>query len=522
MKVTKDEKIKLIAWTIILIGAHLYPVFKISYFKSWGMPQIIYALLLFLWSSSLNMRIVGKRTKRLFFQLALFMFILILVQMIKYNFCRKPIYCRYLWYAYYFPIISVPLTCFRIVCSIGEPEEGRNLKKSHLLWIPCILLVLFVLTNDLHEKVFYFKNGLDDYNNYGHNYGFYIILAWALVFILASFLQIIFKCPIKIKKTYFIYPFIPIVIYIIYLVIYNRYHFLFNDIPVKIHFQQAMLLTLILFWEACIKLGIIRTNKKHKDYLDNTGLDFTIIDNKGSIIFSDNDLDPDLFSFKSGEYINETSIIRKDDLRAGQIVWIEDVSDLVAAKKELEKLKAELKKEEDILRSENEVKEIQARNETKNYIYDKIYLSLSKERDEILNIIRKNDTDWDDIRFIALKGTYIKRWSNLKIIAEDLKNKGFDTVSIQELYYAIKESLNQLDFYGMKYEISGFEESFVISSDKLLKLYKDFEDRLEKILAENTLLKEKKDGSEENDLILVSLSKNGNDTTLKLKGVRNA
>ena len=509
MKVTKDEKIKLIAWTIILMWAHLYPVFKISYFKSWGMPQIIYALLLFLWSSSLNMRVVGKRTKRLFFQLAFFMFILILVQIIKYNFCRKPVYCRYLWYAYYFPIISVPLTSFRIVCSIGEPEEGKNHKKSHLLWIPCLMLFLFVLTNDLHEKVFCFKNGLDDYNNYGHNYGFYIIFAWALFFILASFILTIFKCPIKIKKYNFSYPFIPIVIYLIYLVIYNRYHFLFDDIPVKIHFQQAMLLTLILFWEACIKLGIIRTNKKHKDYLDNTGLDFTIIDKKGSIIFSDNGLDPDLIKLGSGDYINETTILRINELRAGQIVWIEDVSSLVAAKKELEKLTTELKKEEELLRSENEVKEIKARNETKNYIYDKIYLSLSKERDDILNILREKEPDRDAIKYIALKGTFIKRWSNLKIIEEDLKNKGFDTVSIQELFYALKESLDQLDFYNIKHDISGFEEGYLIKFEKLLDIYRGFEERLEKLI----------DG---NDHISVSLCKTGEDTCLKVKGGEDA
>ena len=163
MKFTKNEKIKLIVWTIVLFWAHLLPLFRISYFKSWGMPQTIYALLLFFWGSSLGMRIVGKKTKRLFYQLSIFMFILILVQMIKYNFCRRPIYCRLLWYAYYLPIVSVPLTCFRIVCSIGEPEEGKNIKKSHLLWIPCMILILIVMTNDLHQKVFYFKNGLADY-----------------------------------------------------------------------------------------------------------------------------------------------------------------------------------------------------------------------------------------------------------------------------------------------------------------------------------------------------------------------
>ncbi len=505
MKFTKNEKIKLIVWTIVLFWAHLHPLFKISYFKSWGMPQTIYALLLFFWGSSLGMRIVGKKTKRLFYQLSIFMFILILVQMIKYNFCRRPIYCRLLWYAYYLPIISVPLTCFRIVCSIGEPEEGKNIKKSHLLWIPCMIFILIVMTNDLHQKVFYFKNGLADYNNYGHSFIYYIIIAWALIFTLASFFLIIFKCPIDIKKSFFIYPFIPILIYLIYMLVDNRFHSFFEAYPVKLHFQQAMLLTLILFWEACIKLGIIRSNKKHKDYLEMTGLDFTIIDKRGKIIYSDNVFREDLVGLKSGEYVDETKIIRKNHLRVGEIVWVEDISSLVSAKKKLESIKAELKKEEEILRSENEVKEIKARNETKNYIYDKIYLSLSKERDDILNIIKNKEMDRESIRYIALKGTYIKRWSNLKIIAENLKNKGFDTISIQELYYAIKESLAQLDFYNIKYEISGFEDSFLIKFDDLLDIYKDFEDQLERLIKGNTF-------------ISVVLSTTDDETKLILKG----
>ena len=482
MSLTKNEKMKLIIWTLVLLAAHLYPGIELTKYRSWGMPQIFYILLLFLWSASLNMRLVGKKTKRLFFQLTLFMVILMLVQMIKYNFCRKPVYCRYLWYTYYLPIVSVPITCFRIVCSIGEPEEERKNKKSHLLWIPSAIFILIVLTNDFHQKVFYFKNGLLDFNNYDHKLFYYIILIWAFFFIFATFIMIIFKCPIKIKKTSFILPFMPIVLYFIYMVFYNKYHIMFDELPIKIHFQQAMLLTLILFWEACIKLGIIRTNKKHKDYLEVTGLDFTIIDKKGSIIFTDNGLDEELIRLRSGEYVNETKIIRKNYLKAGQIVWLEDVSSLVEAKKELEKIKVELKKEEEILRSENEVKEIKARNETKNYIYDKIYLSLSKERDDILNILHNKDLDRESIKYIALKGTYIKRWSNLKIIAEDLKNKGFDTVSIQELYYAIKESLDQLDFYDISYEISGFEDPYLIKFDELLEIYKDFEKKLDGLL----------------------------------------
>ena len=230
---------------------------------------------------------------------------------------------------------------------------------------------------------------------------------------------------------------------------------------------------------------------------------------KGSIIFSDNGLDPDLIKLGSGDYINETTILRINELRAGQIVWIEDVSSLVAAKKELEKLTTELKKEEELLRSENEVKEIKARNETKNYIYDKIYLSLSKERDDILNILREKEPDRDAIKYIALKGTFIKRWSNLKIIEEDLKNKGFDTVSIQELFYALKESLDQLDFYNIKHDISGFEEGYLIKFEKLLDIYRGFEERLEKLI----------DG---NDHISVSLCKTGEDTCLKVKGGEDA
>ena len=78
------------------------------------------------------------------------------IRTVKFFFAATPAAIRYLWYGYYFPMLFIPLLCVFVALSLGRPENYRLPKWTSLFYIPATLLLLLVLTNNLHQLVFVF------------------------------------------------------------------------------------------------------------------------------------------------------------------------------------------------------------------------------------------------------------------------------------------------------------------------------------------------------------------------------
>ena len=117
--------------------------------------QIISVDVLIAWCVSIRNRILNKQIRRYLILVGILMIFWLTIRIIKWRFLSvtDPM-GRYLWYAYYIPMIMIPLFGVFIVQYAGKREDYVIPKKFNLLFIPSFALLVFIFTNDIHRCVF--------------------------------------------------------------------------------------------------------------------------------------------------------------------------------------------------------------------------------------------------------------------------------------------------------------------------------------------------------------------------------
>lgn len=111
----------------------------------------------------------------------------LLLKLVKYHVFYNDIVERYLWYSYYIPQCIAPVVLFLTVLGMGNKINKKVAKLWNLLYIPAILLIFMAFTNDMHQHVFYFDEGLDKANDvYTWKWGYYLIFTWKAVLYLTN------------------------------------------------------------------------------------------------------------------------------------------------------------------------------------------------------------------------------------------------------------------------------------------------------------------------------------------------
>lgn len=112
----------------------------------------IYISMLSVWSMSIWRRVMHIHIRGYLLGVAGLMLFWIFVRTLRdphFNYI-DPVN-RWLWYCYYISLILIPLLSFFASLCLGKPENWRPSRKFHLLFIPAAVLILGILTNDLHR-----------------------------------------------------------------------------------------------------------------------------------------------------------------------------------------------------------------------------------------------------------------------------------------------------------------------------------------------------------------------------------
>ena len=117
----------------------------------------IYLLLFSVWCYSLWARIVQVQVRHYMLAISALMVLWILLRSIKFSIDNTDAE-RLLWYFYYFPMLFIPMLSVFVSQSLGKGEDFRLPRWTKLLYLPTLLLLLLVLTNDLHQQVFSFPS----------------------------------------------------------------------------------------------------------------------------------------------------------------------------------------------------------------------------------------------------------------------------------------------------------------------------------------------------------------------------
>lgn len=407
----------------------------------------IYIGIISAWYISLKMRIVEKRIQRHLCAVALLMIFWMVVRTIKFGSTNNTIQ-RYLWYFYYLPMLFIPLEAFIISMSLGNKKQPGWIK---YLFVLANILLLLVLTNDIHQRVFIFKDSLLSTKDYTYGIGYYIVALWMITFAGISLFIMVSKC--RLKDSWIYLPLFPFVISILYAIGYAKevpfVRVLLSDLTV------AQCLFFMSMFESCIQSGLIQSNVGYRELFEATTMKAELFNKDFKLLYSSIDnpvTDTNILkkALKEATLLDENTLIKGHDIKHGYIFWQEDISKLVSINKELELTQAELIDTGDVLKVSHEQQERYLRLTEESRLYDLIELDTS-EQVKILNEKVQKLKEVEDIneaRFllgeIIVLGTYIKRKSNLIFIGREKK-----VIDIDELKLCLNETSSNLCLCGI-------------------------------------------------------------------------
>lgn len=158
--------------------------------------SFIYIGLTTWWGVSLWQRIVQAQVRRYLAATAALCVFWLSIRTVKFFFAATPAAIRYLWYGYYFPMLFLPLLCVFVALSLGKPENYRLPKWTSFLYIPTALLLLLVLTNDLHQLVFVFPADAAAWLDTDHGYGagYFAVMGYIALGMVTVIVTMLLKC----------------------------------------------------------------------------------------------------------------------------------------------------------------------------------------------------------------------------------------------------------------------------------------------------------------------------------------
>ena len=413
---------------------------------SWhGYPMLVlFSIAIVIWIQSVRQRIIHADIRRKITIIGWFILIYFLLHFSKYEIAiwqGADLIKKYLWYMYYIPMIALPLLCFRVVTTNGETSpHSLKSRDFRALWIMAVALMLFVLTNDLHECIF--DVNPRDISDYSYRWGYYILVVWMVSMMFFSFLVVLINCNLpQIRKRAYI-PMMPLVLGILYVTLHNTRLPIFWGKSIKefIPLSQGYCLMIMLFIESCIQVGYILSNDDYEEIFVKSSIPACFYNNAGGTEYS-----TDYASLRDKK---EGTIIHREKIVGGEFEWIEDISFLEAYRHELIEMREQLENRELLVENAIETKKKQAALEVKNKIYDQIPVILAPEIEKIESLLGEIGDDEERNKEVFYKiciyNAYVKRRSNYMIIEDTNKES-----SVEELFLAVNEIMENMRIKGV-------------------------------------------------------------------------
>ena len=405
------------------------------------------------WGISVSKRIVQAQVRRNLVAVALLNVFWFVIRSMKYYFVSDPALSRQLWYWYYFPMILIPIFSVFVSMSLGNPENYRLPKWTSLLYIPTLICLILVVTNDFHQLVFAFPAGeVWSDKNYDYVFGYFPVIGWEIICSLTSFTIMVIKCRLSQRKKYL--PLSLLCICIVYAIIYASGAEWMRIIGGDLTAVQCLMFTAIL--ESCIQCGLIQTNTGYDSLFEAGTFKAQISDTDYNIRYTSAN-SPQLSEnvMRSAENgavsLDKNTVLKSNPIEGGHVLWLEDISDIAALLKELEENKETIA-ESNLLEQENYRTKLKINTlQEKNRLYDLLQDQTAHQIDLLDSLFAQynTETNYEKRRSllakIAVIGAYIKRRGNLMFIGE--KSATTDTA---ELSLCLEESFANLELMGVE------------------------------------------------------------------------
>ena len=446
--------------------------------------SLIYIALYIGWGISVSKRIIQVQVRHYLIAVSCLLVFWFVIRTTNYFFTADAEIKRQLWYGYYLPMLFIPLFSVFVAVSLGRPANARLSKTTLLLYIPTVLCLLLVLTNDLHQLVFSFPEGevWTDKNN-GYTFGYYIVLGWEILCALAAFVIMIIKCRLSYRKKYL--PFLLLACSIVYAFIYVSGVEWMQLIGGDIVAAQCLMFTGIL--ESCIQCGLIQTNTGYEELFMASRLGAQITDQGNTVCLASSNAggltDEQRMSAKTHPVLaDKTTLIKSKPIRFGHVLWQEDVSELTEAIEQIEENCRDLSERNRIRQENLETKKKILSLQEKNRAADVLNRETAGQISMIEHLLTQYDTENNAqkreklLAGAAVLGAYIKRYGNLLLVSHRE-----ETADIRDLSRCFEDSFANLELLDVKC-LCTLPADVILATKDMLRIYRTFETVLEDCL----------------------------------------
>ena len=438
------------------------------------LTNLIYIGLAMAWGFSISRRTLHRDDRRWLLLGCAMAVLWLFLRAVKYRFFSDDAITRHLWYLYYVPQILAPLFSLFAALQLGRREGDVLSRKWYLLFIPAVLLIGGVLTNDLHQLVFRAVPGAATLEtDYTHGWMYYLAMTWIVGLLLATGIIVYRKCRISESRRYAWVPLCVFLSGIVLCALSFANTYTFHKMP------ECFCLTFAAFWESCLQVGLIPTNGYYRFFFSESTVAAQIVNGRGEPVYRAKNapnLTPDQLEAAACESIllNADTRLQSAPVQDGRVYWLEDISKINRIQAQLAEINAQLSEENELIQAENELKRQRAQIEEQNRLMDAM---LSLVQPQLLAINRLlSDKSAQSLKHICILGAYVKRRVNLALICDKKM-----VVLVDELAHCIRESLTYLTQYGAVCALHQ-EGRGSVSSREAQTAYDFFEDCLEAAL----------------------------------------
>ena len=461
-----------------------------SAFPGWAAATMLWHLipcgLLMAWCVSISKRILQNTVRRYLLTAGLLMLLWMVVRTVKWEFylgqCRAVRMC---WYAFYIPIVLLPLMGVFVANYVGRPEGYEMPKKLNLLHIPAVVLIGLVFTNDLHQQVFCFPGGLAHFDEeYTYRWGYFVIMTWVVLLVCYFIVSLLRKSRTPGRHWRKKLPLLVMACAAVFWALYCL-----KLVP---HSDMVLIncIIIVALLESCIHSGLIRSNTGYGDLLENSTVAAQITDRDYQVCYASKRA-----GFLSVEQMRAAedaplqlgqTRLSSAPIAGGHVLWLDDVSQIIQLMDQLRETGARLTQEGALLRAEIALREKQARIHEQSRLYDRINQEVSRQLtalDALLNQAEDTpEAQRKKLAQICVISAYIKRRSNLLLLSETVQRP-----DARELEYCLRESTDNLRLCGAAC-LADCRCQGTAAAAHLVAVYDLFEQILEPVMLDLTAL----------------------------------
>ena len=434
------------------------------------------------WVIYLNKHVVQKKVRQYLTAIGCLMVCWFFLRTVKYHILLDPLGGHICWYLYYIPMILIPTFGLSATLLMDGAEKKTTKWITGILLFFSVVLIVCVLTNDLHQQVFRFEGPIP-YSDKNYSYGilFMLIQFWIIACLVIMEILLVKKSRIPDRKRFWL-PVIPGLL----LLGWNIANLL--RLPFIKTFAGDMTAICCLFmaaiFQGCILCGLIQTNSRYFELFQATGgLDAEITDNSFRRYYFSGEF-PELSKDLRDSIIAKSSVqergIRINHLpvKGGHLFWSEDISVLLDQYQDIQEQQEELTARNQLLRKTYKKEAERRKLEEQNRLLNIIQSQTSRQYELLSHYMEKLEQTESREEYelilskIVVVGTYLKRRKNLMLTRYSSRE---DSLTMADLKQSLAESCENLKLCEIKAAYFVQDKEKQLRADDVLKCYDFFE-----------------------------------------------